>query len=68
MLAAGEKGTAKEQYRNAQKAAQLMVEVIKKATNWLLCMATVPRWAISFCKWKRLQTLFPLFPLMSAMP
>ena len=39
MLAAGEKGTAKEQYRNAQKAAQLMVEIIKKGYELIIFSA-----------------------------
>ncbi len=43
MLAAGEKGTAKEQYRNAQKAAQLMVEIIKKGYELIIVHGNGPQ-------------------------
>jgi len=43
MLAAGEKGTAKEQYRNAQKAAQLMVSIIKKGYELIIVHGNGPQ-------------------------
>ena len=43
MLAAGEKGTAKEQYRNAKKAASLMVDIVKKGYELIIVHGNGPQ-------------------------
>jgi carbamate kinase len=43
MLEAGQKGTAREQYRNARLAAQLMVEIVKKGYELVIVHGNGPQ-------------------------
>jgi carbamate kinase len=63
MLAAGEKGTAKEQYRNAQKAAQLMVEIIRKGYELIIVHGNGPQVGNILLQMEAAANTIPALPL-----
>jgi carbamate kinase len=63
MLEAGEKGTAKEQYRNAQKAAQLMVEIVRKGYELIIVHGNGPQVGNILLQMEAAANTIPAFPL-----
>ncbi len=63
MLEAGEKGTAKEQYRNAQKAAQLMVEIVRKGYELIIVHGNGPQVGNLLIQMEESVTKIPPFTL-----
>ncbi len=63
MLTAGAKGTAREQYRNAQKAAQLMVEIVKKGYELIIVHGNGPQVGNLLLQMEAAANSIPPFPL-----
>jgi carbamate kinase len=63
MLEAGAKGTAKEQYRNAQKAAQLMVEIVRRGYELIIVHGNGPQVGNILLQMEAAATTIPAFPL-----
>ncbi|MEN8222915.1 MAG: carbamate kinase [Acidobacteriota bacterium] len=63
MLASGEKGTAKEQYRNAKKAASLMVDIVKKGYELIIVHGNGPQVGNVLLQMEGSATTVPPFPL-----
>jgi len=63
MLEAGSKGTAREQYRNAQKAAQLMVEIVRKGYELIIVHGNGPQVGNLLLQMEAAANTLPAFPL-----
>ncbi len=63
MLESGEKGTAKEQYRNAKKAASLMVDIVKKGYELIIVHGNGPQVGNLLLQMEGSATTVPPFPL-----
>ncbi len=63
MLASGEKGTAKEQYRNSKKAASLMVDIVKKGYELIIVHGNGPQVGNVLLQMEGSATTVPPFPL-----
>lgn len=63
MLASGEKGTAREQYRNAKKAAGLMVDIVKKGYELIIVHGNGPQVGNVLLQMEGSANTVPPFPL-----
>lgn len=63
MLSANEKGTAKEQYNNARKAAKLMVDIIKKGFELIVVHGNGPQVGNVLLQMESASDTVPPFPL-----
>jgi carbamate kinase len=63
MLESGEKGTAKEQYRNAKKAAALMVDIVKKGYELIIVHGNGPQVGNVLLQMEGSANTVPPFPL-----
>ena len=63
MLASGEKGTAREQYRNAKKAASLMVDIVKKGYELIIVHGNGPQVGNVLLQMEGSANTVPPFPL-----
>lgn len=63
MLASGEKGTAREQYRNAKKAANLMVDIVKKGYELIIVHGNGPQVGNVLLQMEGSANIVPPFPL-----
>ncbi len=63
MLTVDEKGTAGQQYRNAQKAAKLMVDVIKKGFELIIVHGNGPQVGNVLLQMEAASNIIPPFPL-----
>ncbi|MEN8153988.1 MAG: carbamate kinase [Acidobacteriota bacterium] len=63
MLAADEKGTAREQYRNAKKAASLMVDIVKKGYELIIVHGNGPQVGNILLQMESGSNIVPPFPL-----
>ena len=63
MLGSGEKGTAKEQYRNAKKAASLMVDIVNKGYELIIVHGNGPQVGNVLLQMEGSATTVPPFPL-----
>ena len=63
MLAAGEKGTAAEQYRNARHAASLMVDIIRKGFELVVVHGNGPQVGNVLLQMEAAANIVPPFPL-----
>jgi len=63
MLASGEKGTAREQYRNAKKAAGLMVDIVKKGYELIIVHGNGPQVGNILLQMEGSANIVPPFPL-----
>jgi carbamate kinase len=63
MLSANEKGTAKEQYNNARKAAKLMVDIIKKGFELIIVHGNGPQVGNVLLQMESASDTVPAFPL-----
>jgi len=63
MLPAAGRGTAKEQYRNAQQAAQLMLEIIKKGYELIIVHGNGPQVGNLLLQMEAAANSLPTFPL-----
>jgi len=63
MLSGQEKGTAKEQYRNALEAARLMVEIVKKGCELIIVHGNGPQVGNVLLQMEAAANIVPPFPL-----
>lgn len=63
MLSGQEKGTAKEQYRNALEAARLMVEIVKKGYELIIVHGNGPQVGNVLLQMEAAANIVPPFPL-----
>jgi len=63
MLSGKEKGTAKEQYRNALEAARLMVEIVKKGYELIIVHGNGPQVGNVLLQMEAAANIVPPFPL-----
>ncbi len=63
MLASNEKGTAKDQYRNAKKAASLMVDIIKKGYELIIVHGNGPQVGNLLLRMEAGSNIVPALPL-----
>jgi len=63
MLESGQKGTAKEQYLNARKAAQLMVEIVRKGYELIIVHGNGPQVGNLLLQMEAGANIVPAFPL-----
>jgi carbamate kinase len=63
MLAADEKGTAREQYQNAQKAARLMVGIVRKGYELIIVHGNGPQVGNLLLQMETAANLIPPLPL-----
>ncbi len=63
MLSADEKGTAREQYRNAKKAASLMVDIVKKGYELIIVHGNGPQVGNILLQMEAGSNIVPPFPL-----
>lgn len=63
MLSGNEEGTAKEQYKNARKAANLMVDIIKKGYELIIVHGNGPQVGNVLLQMESAANTVPTFPL-----
>lgn len=63
MLSSGDKGTVKEQYNNARKAAKIMVDIIQKGYELIIVHGNGPQVGNLLLQMEAASNLVPPFPL-----